>query len=268
MFQRNLSTTDIWGCLSFWCGGLTAWWDVWQHSWPLPLDERSDHTVTTYNVPRCCQMWGWGQKSLLSESHCFRISLDISLPMVVTSLFVSLKCLFYVLFSKYFHWAQNSRLLSFLTCLKYHSSDFCFSSLPLRRQWTIAVLNIILLFFLWLLLQSSLQFYSFHYVVFRGGLLFHMGVTRLLEYMNWYLPLFIFSHFHILLLIHFLLTLFSMSLSFFFKISFIYFRDRGREGEKRGRERVVCERNIDWLPLAYAPTRTRLATQAWALTGN
>ena len=95
-----------------------------------------------------------------------------------------------------------------------------------------------------------------------------MGVTRLLEYMNWYLPLFIFSHFHILLLIHFLLTLFSMSLSFFFKISFIYFRDRGREGEKRGREIVVCERNIDWLPLAYAPTRTKLATQAWALTGN
>ena len=40
---------------------------------------------------------------------------------------------------------------------------------------------------------------------------------------------------------------------------FIY-RDRGREGER--------ERNIDWLPLAHAPIKSKPATNAHTLTGN
>ena len=30
----------------------------------------------------------------------------------------------------------------------------------------------------------------------------------------------------------------------------------------------MCERNIDWLPFAHAPTRDRPATQVCALTGK
>ena len=34
------------------------------------------------------------------------------------------------------------------------------------------------------------------------------------------------------------------------------------------REKLMCERNIDWLPLTHAPTGDWPATQACALTGN
>ena len=60
-------------------------------------------------------------------------------------------------------------------------------------------------------------------------------------------------------------SFFSLSLSL--KILFIHFRERGREGE-RGRETSMCERYIDWSPLARPQLGTWPTTQACALTGN
>ena len=53
-------------------------------------------------------------------------------------------------------------------------------------------------------------------------------------------------------------------LYFFFEIFIYLFLEMGR-GE---REKLMCERNIDWLPLTHAPTGDWPATQACALTGN
>ena len=65
---------------------------------------------------------------------------------------------------------------------------------------------------------------------------------------------------------------FPCSHSFFLKKDFIYwfiFGERDREGErKRGREALMRERNMDRLPLTWAPTGTEPTTQACALTGN
>ena len=52
-----------------------------------------------------------------------------------------------------------------------------------------------------------------------------------------------------------------MCLGFFLKILFIYFLDRGGVGRKRGRETSMCERNINWLPLAFSPTNWGLGPQ-------
>ena len=55
----------------------------------------------------------------------------------------------------------------------------------------------------------------------------------------------------------------------YFKYFIYLFLERGREGE-RGREIWMRERNIDWLPLARAPTKQgpNPQTQACALSGN
>ena len=34
----------------------------------------------------------------------------------------------------------------------------------------------------------------------------------------------------------------------FFERFYLFFRGRGKEGEKEGEETPMCERNIDWLP--------------------
>ena len=50
--------------------------------------------------------------------------------------------------------------------------------------------------------------------------------------------------------------------------SFLFlFREKGREGE-RGRETLMCERNIHQLPLACPQLGTWLSTQVCALAGN
>ena len=57
-------------------------------------------------------------------------------------------------------------------------------------------------------------------------------------------------------------------LSFFLKILFIYFQRKVKEGRKREKETLMCERNIYWLPLACPQLGTWTATQACALTVN
>ena len=59
---------------------------------------------------------------------------------------------------------------------------------------------------------------------------------------------------------------------FYFLILFKYFMyifilQKGKRWKKR-RETLTCMRNINWLPLTHAPTRTRPATQSRALTRN
>ena len=54
---------------------------------------------------------------------------------------------------------------------------------------------------------------------------------------------------------------------FFFK-DFIYFQRQGNGGRKRGRETSMCEKNINWLPLACPQLGTWPTTQACALSGN
>ena len=49
---------------------------------------------------------------------------------------------------------------------------------------------------------------------------------------------------------------------------FIYFWRAGKEGRKRGRETLMCERNIHQLPLKRTWLGTWPATQACDLTGN
>ena len=49
---------------------------------------------------------------------------------------------------------------------------------------------------------------------------------------------------------------------------FFYWLQRGKRGQKRGRETSTWERNIDGIPLAHAPTGHRTVTQARALIGN
>ena len=54
---------------------------------------------------------------------------------------------------------------------------------------------------------------------------------------------------------------------YFLKIfSLFIFRERGREGERKG-EKHWCERYLDWLPLARPQLGTWRTTQACALTG-
>ena len=60
----------------------------------------------------------------------------------------------------------------------------------------------------------------------------------------------------------------SLLLLFFIKILFIHFQRNGKGGRKQGRETLMCERHIDWLPLTHPEPGTRPATQACALTGN
>ena len=53
-----------------------------------------------------------------------------------------------------------------------------------------------------------------------------------------------------------------------FKKDFIYLLfDRG-EGREKGKETLMCKRNIGWLPLACPQSGTWPTTQACALTGN
>ena len=52
-----------------------------------------------------------------------------------------------------------------------------------------------------------------------------------------------------------------------FKNLFI-FRESGKEGWKRRRETLMCEKNIDLLPLAHPTTRDLAHNPACALTGN
>ena len=58
-----------------------------------------------------------------------------------------------------------------------------------------------------------------------------------------------------------------ISLSFYLKISFIYFQREGKGGRRR-RESSTCERNINWLPPAQPQPGAWPATQACALRGN
>ena len=48
---------------------------------------------------------------------------------------------------------------------------------------------------------------------------------------------------------------FSFNLEVFVKIDRSILRERGRAGRKKGRETSMSERNIDWFPLARAPSR-------------
>ena len=66
-------------------------------------------------------------------------------------------------------------------------------------------------------------------------------------------------------------NLFLLNFFFFFfkkNILFIYFQREEKGGKKRGRETLMYERNIDWLPLAHPQLGIWPATQACALTGN
>ena len=52
-------------------------------------------------------------------------------------------------------------------------------------------------------------------------------------------------------------------------LNFIYLLlERGEGGRKRGRETSMCERKINWLPLAHPQLGTWPTTQACVLTGN
>ena len=58
------------------------------------------------------------------------------------------------------------------------------------------------------------------------------------------------------------------TLNIFKRFYYLFFRERGKGERKRGRETLMCKRNINCLPLAHFQLGTWPATQACALTGN
>ena len=58
------------------------------------------------------------------------------------------------------------------------------------------------------------------------------------------------------------------SLFVFLNLTLFWFLERGKGREKRGRETLMGERNISWLPSICTLTGTKPTIQAHALTGN
>ena len=61
----------------------------------------------------------------------------------------------------------------------------------------------------------------------------------------------------------FLYTSQTNTISFFSKNCIYLFLERGEGWRKRGRETLLCERDINWLPLACPQLGTWPATQTW-----